>query len=332
MAKENPTVSVIIPTYNRAHLISRAIKSVLNQTYQDFELIVVDDGSTDNTEEVIQNFKDKRIKYFRHKINRGGNMARNTGLKNSKGQYIAFLDSDDEWLPEKLEKQLKVFAESKDERLSFVYCGAIFISQKDNKEVKRLLPQERGYIFQDLLRANNIVGGGSSCLIKKEAFDNCGNFDECEELRKGGAQEYEMWIRMAQKYNFDFVNICLIKYFIHPNSVTVTSKLENKAKAYGYIINKFIEDYKKFPHIYAYKLRELGHFFCLGGNLKKGREYFLKAILNHNYKTIINFFISLFGKRFYLDFFNFLNIFYIFKLRFSKHLLANAIASSKASL
>jgi len=95
---KNPKVSVIIPTYNRAHLIGRAIQSVLNQTYQDFELIVVDDGSTDNTNEVIKEFsqKDKRILYIKHDKNKGGSAARNTGIKAARGEYIAFQDSDDE--------------------------------------------------------------------------------------------------------------------------------------------------------------------------------------------------------------------------------------------
>ena len=95
---ERPTVSVIIPTYNRAYLIDRSIQSVLNQTYQDFELIVVDDGSTDNTEDIIRQFqeKDKRIKYIKYDKNKGGSAARNTGIKNSVRKYIAFQDSDDE--------------------------------------------------------------------------------------------------------------------------------------------------------------------------------------------------------------------------------------------
>lgn len=100
-----PTVSVVIPTYNRAHLVGRAIQSVLNQTYQDFEIIVVDDGSTDNTEEVVKSFNDPRIRYIRHDQNRGGSAARNTGIKMARGEYIAFQDSDDEWLPEKLESR-----------------------------------------------------------------------------------------------------------------------------------------------------------------------------------------------------------------------------------
>ena len=130
---EKPTVSVIIPTYNRAHLIDRSIQSVLNQTYQDFELIVVDDRSTDNTEDIIRQFreKDKRIKYIKHDKNKGGSAARNTRIKNSVGKYIVFQDSDDEWFPEKLEKQMKIF-ETASLEVGVVYTG--FWRIKDNKK------------------------------------------------------------------------------------------------------------------------------------------------------------------------------------------------------
>ena len=105
MTDKSVTVSVIIPTYNRAHLVGRAIRSVLNQTYQDFEIIVVDDCSTDNTEEIVKGFNDHRIRYMRHDRNRGGSAARNTGIKASQGKYIAFLDSDDERLLKKAESR-----------------------------------------------------------------------------------------------------------------------------------------------------------------------------------------------------------------------------------
>ena len=122
MSKEKPTVSVIIPTYNRAKLLPRAIKSVLNQTFKDFEVIIVDDGSTDNTEEVINEFQkhNKRIKYIRHEKNKGAAAARNTGIKIAQGEYIAFQDSDDEWLPNKLEKQMEIF-ESAPAEIGVVY-------------------------------------------------------------------------------------------------------------------------------------------------------------------------------------------------------------------
>ena len=98
-----PIVSIIIPTFNRSNLISRSVKSVLNQTMVDFELIIVDDGSKDNTDKIIGSFKDERIRYFKQEINKGQNAALNFGVVKSNGKYVAFLDSDDEWMPEFLE-------------------------------------------------------------------------------------------------------------------------------------------------------------------------------------------------------------------------------------
>ena len=129
MGEKSPIVSVIIPTYNRVYLLGRAIRSVLTQTYQDFEIIVVDDGSTDNIEDVVTNFNDSRIKYIRHEKNKGGAVARNTGIKAARSKYSAFLDSDDEWLSDKLKQQIECL-ENSDEEVGVVYCE--FYSQDDN--------------------------------------------------------------------------------------------------------------------------------------------------------------------------------------------------------
>ena len=107
-----PTISIIIPTFNRAHLLERTINSVLKQTYTDFEIIIIDDASQDNTKDIVQRFKNKNIKYLRQNENKGAPAARNRGIQEAKGRYIAFLDSDDEWVPEKLEKQLALFEKS----------------------------------------------------------------------------------------------------------------------------------------------------------------------------------------------------------------------------
>src|SRR5581483_7703419 len=104
-----PKVSVVVSTHNRAELLHAAIASVLSQSFQDFEILVVDDHSQDHTAQVVQRFRDGRIKYLRHETRRGGAAARNTGIQNSSGEYIAFLDDDDEWLPEKLETQVALF-------------------------------------------------------------------------------------------------------------------------------------------------------------------------------------------------------------------------------
>jgi glycosyltransferase involved in cell wall biosynthesis len=309
MKEVNPKVTVIIPTYNRAHLIKRAIKSVLNQTFQDFEIIVVDDGSTDNTEEVVKSFNDLRIKYIKHQKNLGASAARNTGIKNSKGEYIAFLDSDDEWLSEKLERQIKIFEETKDKRLGFVYCGAIFIDEKKNKEIKRLLPKKRGDVYKDML-FDSITYGGSHNLIKKEVFDKCDLFDEKEVFKKGGQEDYEMWLRIAKKYNFDFTKEYLVKYYIRPiGRISTMANLQDKAKVRECIVGKFIEEYKKHPLILSNKLRRIGTLYCLGGNVKRGRRLFLRSIKYNflNIRSHICLLISFFGHSFY-NFFYKLNV------------------------
>ena len=145
---KNPTVSAIILTYNRANLIEKAIKSVLKQTYQDFEIIVVDDGSTDNTGEIIRGFKDKRVKYIKkYKENKGSSVARNIGIKVARGKYIALLDSDDEWLPEKLDKQIKILQDGSPE-LGVVYSNSYYIDE-NGKNMNKLPNSKKveGYIY-----------------------------------------------------------------------------------------------------------------------------------------------------------------------------------------
>lgn len=139
---KNPKVSVIITTYNRQETLSRAIQSVLDQTYQDFEIIVVDDASKVSQEEIVSSFNDDRIKFIRHSINKGGSAARNTGIAASLGEYIAFLDSDDQWLPDHLSCQIKSF-----ENLPFTvgahYSGLV-IHSSEGEIVGRRVPFASG--------------------------------------------------------------------------------------------------------------------------------------------------------------------------------------------
>jgi len=125
-------VSVIIPTYNREQLLKRAIQSVLNQTFRDFEIIVVDDGSTDNTKEIIDSFTSDKIKYIYESNSGGAARPKNTGIKNAQGKYIAVLDSDDEWLPQKLEKQIELLEIFQDPKLGAVGCD-VFVFENGYK-------------------------------------------------------------------------------------------------------------------------------------------------------------------------------------------------------
>ena len=172
-----PKVSVIIPTYNRAHLIGRSIQSVLNQTYQDFEIIIVDDGSTDDTEDVIRNFNDSRIIYIRHKENKGPSAARNTGIKASKGEFIAFQDSDDEWFPEKLDKQIEAF--EMNPGFGIIYTDMLRIDKEGAIKYWHSPTVSHGQIINPNTMDYQVMGLGIiSTLIKRECFNKVGYFDE----------------------------------------------------------------------------------------------------------------------------------------------------------
>jgi D-inositol-3-phosphate glycosyltransferase len=168
-SKSQPLVTVIIPTYNRADLVKGAIESVLAQSYSQWELLVVDDASTDETSTILQGMSDERIRYIRHSQNRGGSAARNTGLAQAKGAYIAFLDSDDEWLPTKLEKQVAHF-EHLPLNVGLVYTGALVVRDGGVQEEQR--PVHRGSLFRQLLLDNVIVGSGSAVMIRSTVLEN----------------------------------------------------------------------------------------------------------------------------------------------------------------
>ena len=161
-----PQVSVIIPTYNRAHLLSRAIKSVLNQTFQDFEIIIVDDASTDDTDKLVVSFHDSRVRYIQHEKNHGGGAVRNSAIKQAQGDYIAFLDSDDEWLPEKLEKQMKLF-NGTSKKVGLVSAGAVDI--RNQIPYAYYIPKFRGDISRRIL-IKNCVGLTAIAVVRKGVF------------------------------------------------------------------------------------------------------------------------------------------------------------------
>jgi len=270
--KNNPTVSVIIPTYNRAHMIGRAIQSVLSQTYQDFELIVVDDGSTDNTQEVVKSFNDSRLRYIRREENSGTSAApRNTGIKLARGEYIALLDSDDEWLSEKLEKQLNKF-ESVSSDTGLVYCGYVCINGRTGETLRKYIPTERGDVFKSNVEGS-IHLGDTTPLVRKECFQKVGVYDT-EFL---GFQSCDMWIRISKYYKFDFVPEILWKYYIHGKQDSAS--LERRIQGLDRITRKY-QDYLP-KTLVSNRLEYLGSLCCYQGDFKKANRYFREAISNN---------------------------------------------------
>ncbi|OQX54719.1 MAG: hypothetical protein B5M53_05570 [Candidatus Cloacimonas sp. 4484_209] len=240
MPEKSPTVSVIIPTYNRAHLIRRAIQSVLNQTYQDFEIIIVDDGSTDDTEEVVKSFKNERIRYIRQEKNEGAAAARNTGIKMAKGEYIAFQDSDDEWLPEKLEKQMKIL-ENASPDLGVVYTSAwkVWDGKKIYEKSPTIMPYE-GYICKDRidLRVKGIFL--QSALIKKRYLLEIDMLDESLPRY----HDLDLFIRLAKRCRFYHLDEPLfIYYYRNPDAICVNE--EKAIQAWEILLKKYAEELSK---------------------------------------------------------------------------------------
>ncbi|CAN5312646.1 hypothetical protein BH10ACI1_BH10ACI1_07030 [soil metagenome] len=203
------TVSVIIPTYNYGRFISEAIESVLAQTYPIAEIIIVDDGSSDETEEIVKKFG-KKVLYLQQK-NAGVCAARNNGVANSSGDIIAFLDADDIWFPEKIEKQITKFSE--DTKIGLVHCGMREFNSETGKIIHLHTDGEEGWVADELLLFEKgvIVGCGGTIVISRKAFDKIGGFDT--NLIVG--EDWDFCYRIARKFKVGFVREVLVNYRNH---------------------------------------------------------------------------------------------------------------------
>jgi glycosyltransferase involved in cell wall biosynthesis len=264
-----PRVSVIIPTYNREHLISRAIQSVQHQTYQDFEMIVVDDGSTDHTEEMASSFRDEKIRYLRHDQNKGLPAARNTGIRAAKGEYVAFLDDDDDWFPTKLEKQVNQFEKS-NEKIGVIYTGFLLKAQHTGKILAEVIPTLRGEVYRDLLNGN--ILHVSTSMIKKIGLEQVGFFDESFL----SFEDWDLWMRLSKHYEFDFIPEALVTYYIL--GTQMTANLNLRIQGMERLIEKSHLDFKNCPSVLAKHLKRIGRWHILSGNIREGRRCFLNSI------------------------------------------------------
>ncbi len=265
----NNLISIIIPTHNRAHLISRAIQSVIEQTYTNWELIIVDDGSTDNTENVLQPFlKDDRIKYVK-KENSGAAHSRNVGVEKASGDWITFLDSDDEvnlnWLSE-------IVSMIETESPHLICCGCDKIDSEGNI-IDKILPDEDPYLFGNVTYL--MIGG--TFAIKRSVFDKVGGYDW--ELRSG--QHTELAFRiipLLQRENKKIANIfkSLIKIHIHLGERirgNPSMKIEGTLRS----LDKHKEFFKKRKELRANYEGTVGRNAFLLGKKRKSMEYFLKS-------------------------------------------------------
>lgn len=267
-------ISVILPTYNRGYLLKRSLSSITNQTIEDVEIIVVDDGSTDNTESVVKSFDDDRIEYIRHEVNKGANAARNTGISESNGAYIAFQDSDDVWVPHKLEKQINVFEQSSN-NLAMVYCGVCRIWPDYSTDY---LPGEKGVsgdITESLVQSNFIPT--QAALVRKSCIDSVGNFDE----RLPRLQDWEMWLRISKKYTIDYVDEPLVINHMDVDKLSFSNRDTANAEALKIILDKHAPLFSEYPKHHANHYLILGVGLAINGDSRQGRKY-MKESIKHN--------------------------------------------------
>lgn len=265
-------VSIIIPTRNRARWLKKSIRSVLDQTYQDFELIVVDDGSTDKTPEVIKSFKDKRIRYFRQLKSRGAAVARNIGIRKAKGKFIAFNDDDDFWQPMKLEKQIKAFRGASG-RVGVIYTGLNRIINEQKKYFpEKWVKKKEGSLQQELFFENFI--DLSATMVRRKCFDEVGLFDEALPRY----QDWELWLRISRNYQFQFIDQPLVDSYVLPRGIT--QKRRVLLQATERIFNKYKQEIKKNKKVLAAWQFRLGDLYYYQEKMKKARKLFTQAFKN----------------------------------------------------
>ena len=281
----------IIPTYNRAHCLRRAVDSVLGQTFSDFELIVVDDGSTDGTMALLESIDDPRLRILHHGTNRGVGAAINTGIRSAEATLIAIQDSDDEWLPEKLARQ--VAAMMADDRLGVVFCDQWRYrgASREYFASPRLTPDD-GIIYHRALddALHNI--GNQSLLIRRQCFEKVGLYDE--QLPKN--EDLDMLVRISKYYLF--LNLCepLLNYYVTEGSVTARGEAAG-IRTQERLFEKYQPDLKRLPSLLAKRAYWIGSFNMRAGDTAKGRSFLWRAVLARptNLRYLATALVSLFG-------------------------------------
>lgn len=231
-------VSVVIPTHNRAHLLPRALESVLGQTFTDLEVLVVDDGSTDRTSEVMATYTDPRVRYLVQPENRGVSAARNRGFREARGQFIALLDSDDEWMPEKLEAQVALLRDA-DDKIGAVYTGVETVDPLGQRHVH--LPQHRGDLYGELITRNVMHGAPSNILMRRQVLEEVGYFDE----EIPAIEDYDYFLRLSKAFHIEIIERPLSRYYDVHDQVRKSLNLRENYDARNYFFRKHQADLQR---------------------------------------------------------------------------------------
>ncbi|RPI54165.1 MAG: glycosyltransferase family 2 protein [Acidobacteria bacterium] len=265
----NPIVTVIIPTRNRAHLLRRAMESVLTQTFGDLELIIVDDASDDATESMVKGIHDPRVRYIRCESHRGAPAARNTGIRAARGQYLAFQDSDDEWLPLKLERQLEVMNRHSP-HAGAATCGTVAIQ---HGVAGTSIARRERLSYAGLLSLSERPWGGQTILVKRTPATEDVLFDE----RLPSGQDWDYLVRLAQVTQVVSVREPLVR--IGFTARERISAPRRKLEGTRLLREKYDEELRRHPQaLVAHEVR-LGRLSLACGDAASARRHFVKALM-----------------------------------------------------
>lgn len=258
------TISVIIPTFNRVHTLKRAIDSVLSQTCRDFDLWIIDDGSTDETEDLVKSFNSSEIQiYYLKQENKGVSSARNMGIKRSQGEWIALLDSDDEWLPNRLQKQIELA--NNNPELPLIHGEEIWVRRGKRVNPKFIHKKFGGDIFERCLPLCLI--SPSASLIKRSLLEEVGGFDEDFTV----CEDYDLWLKVTSLYPVGFIDDpIIIKHGGHEDQLS--------AKYFA------MDYYRILAMDRIISIRELSdsHQLSVRNEIIKKATILLKGYLKHN--------------------------------------------------
>lgn len=274
-----PTISVVIPTYNRMGTLPRSLESVLRQTFEDIEIIVVDDCSSDGSWDYLQSRRDPRLRIIRHETNRGAGAARNTGIKAARAELVAFQDSDDEWLVTKLETQLAEYRRVNSPDYGAIYCAKITSGEGKMgvygpREVQYMpLPgydKTSGDLSRELIRRAMI--STQTLMARKDLLESIGGFDETLKL----GEDWDLTTRLARATKILFVDKPLTLCFTSPDSISKVKA--NQALARKMLLERNFDLISQDRPLHAYYLTEIGRVYQRAACWRQSLPWLIKAL------------------------------------------------------
>jgi glycosyltransferase involved in cell wall biosynthesis len=276
----SPAVTVIIPAFNAAVTIRETITSVLSQTFTDFELVIIDDGSTDTTAHVVASFTDQRIHYI-YQPNQERAVARNRGISASQAKYLAFIDADDQWTPDKLAKQVALMESNPD--LGLVYSDLLYTDPLTAKTLflfSQKVKLYRGKVPIQRILIQNFIQSPTP-LVRKEVFEEVGLFDPSLAV-----EDWDMWIRIVSRFPIDYIAEPLARYRVPENAVLWSRHPEIQHKAVLKMLDKVEQQLNLIPTLSKKMMRQarsqahylFGHALMHTQEYRHALDYYLKAL------------------------------------------------------